>query len=116
MNIIYRCLKCGWQITMAEGLDINTKLVLHINNNATANVCPRCNKRLLVDMYNETNTVANLIEEDEIEQMQIAIRSEGNDTIWKDIETIKSPYARAEERKVFIKSGGVVPRNFEIRT
>ncbi len=105
MNIVYRCLKCGWHKENPVYGYIKEKTY-----------CPRCNETLIVDRYDNTNTVADLIEEDEIEQMQLAIRSEGNDTIWKDIETIKSPYARAEERKVFIKAGGIFPLNFEIKT
>jgi len=95
MNIVYRCVKCGWQ---KEGVELSDLLT-----------CPRCNEPILVDIYKGKDDIANLIEEDEIEQMKLAIQQDGNDTIWKDIETIKSPYARAEERKLFIKAGGIIP-------
>ena len=103
MNIIYRCNNCGW-----------FNETHFVRNNLS---CPKCNNKLITDIYNEEdNEITKLIEEDELEFMKWEITQDGNNNKWHDIETIKNPHTRAEERKLFIKAGGVIPRNFEIKT
>jgi len=103
MNKEYRCLKCGWFKRTTEDLDLE---------------CPLCQEGLQVefDTEEQDEKILKLIQEDEIEQMKWRIRTDGSNNVWNLIEAIKNPFARAEKRVIFIKAGGVVPRNFEIRT
>jgi len=101
----YKC-NCGWQVET----DIHELK------------CPICGSiDITVEIDSEEeekedNKILKMIEEDEIEYMKKEIRIQGNENLWYDVETIENPFARIEARKLFIRAGGVVPRNFEIRT
>ena len=99
MDIIYRCFKCGWQKKEKE---LKEEIGL---------TCPNCGEPILIDMDNEEddNIIASMIEEEEIAQMKDAIAQDGNDFVWQDIESIRNIHTRIEERRLFLKAGGIIP-------
>lgn len=95
MKKIYRCLKCGWHKEVELYNDIQ---------------CPRCEELLTVEINDkEDDIILKMIEEDELEYMKWEINIEGSAKKWHDIETIKNHFTRIEERKLFIKAGGIIP-------
>ena len=98
----YRCKKCGYEKESAfdEGLE-----------------CPLCRTKLIVgiDENTQDEQVLELIVEKELEIMKDTIREAGSDIVWHKIEKIDDAKERVNERAIFIKVGGIVPRSLEIR-
>lgn len=118
---MFRCLNCGH---MGE-FDINI-LVSH----GAIPICNKCKNIMFYSDENEPFDVANQIEKNEagkelpikhiplskqketpeIKEMKLLILKLGNNKMWKRIEAYKKARLRLQERELFFKAGGEVPK------
>lgn len=103
---LMRCDKCGW---------------FYEANSIITEKCPQCGCPLIINDVEEDDKIAEKLEsrekeikerfkKEDVEVMKYQIKKYGNNIMWEKIETYKNAYRRAEERQLFFKSGGKIPK------